>query len=526
MAKRVTKIPATINRFTLTPVYEKVKRKVAGYARVSTAHEEQQTSYEAQMNYYKSYITSHDDWEFVGMYSDEGITATNTKRREGFNRMIEDALAGKINLIVTKSISRFARNTVDSLTAVRKLKDKGVEVYFEKENIWTLDSKGELLITIMSSLAQEESRSISENTSWGIRKAFADGKVILQHDRFLGYDKDFAINKEEANTVRLIYKLFLSGLSCYAIKQELERRGCVTALGGKRWYASTIISILKNVKYKGDALLQKEYTVDFLQKKRKKNEGELPQYYIEGHHEPIIQPETFALVQAEFAKREGFSRRYSGVSIFSSKIKCGECGSWYGCKVWHSNDKYRKRVYRCNHKYKWDVRCSTPAVTEEEVKKWFIKALSSMLAEKEEVLYNLELLRRKAGISKLVDEQECVTQELTTTEKELRDLISQNAQVARNQDDYDREYSKLYGEYERMLSRMEEIGEEIKAKEALELRIEGFIAEFKKLGADEIEFDANLWSGIVEYLTVYTKDKVVMTFVGGMEVTVREYILG
>lgn len=521
MAARVTKIPATLNRFTRTPVHGRVKRKVAGYARVSTAHEDQQTSYEAQMDYYKSYISSHDDWEFVGMYSDEGITATNTKRRDGFNRMIDDALAGKINLIVTKSISRFARNTVDSLTAVRKLKDKGIEVYFEKENIWTLDSKGELLITIMSSLAQEESRSISENTSWGIRKAFADGKVILQHDRFLGYDKDFAINREEANTVRLIYKLFLSGLSCYAIKQELERRGCLTALGGKRWYASTIISILKNVKYKGDALLQKEYTIDFLQKKRKKNEGELPQYYIEGHHEPIIPPKTFALVQAEITRREKFSRRYSGVSIFSSKIKCGECGSWYGAKVWHSNDKYRKRVYRCNHKYRYDKCCLTPAVTEEEIKKWFIKALDSMLIEKDEVICNLNMLKCKTDLADLMAEQERVRDEIVRLDEELRQMIANNASVVQSQDEYDRKYAALYGKYEQKLVRADEIVNQIKEQDALGLKIDGFIDEFSKLETGNSEFDENLWAGIVDYLTVYTKGKVVITFVGGIEIEVE-----
>ena len=521
MAARVTKIPATLNRFTMTPVHGRVKRKVAGYARVSTAHEDQQTSYEAQMDYYKSYISSHDDWEFVGMYSDEGITATNTKRRDGFNRMIDDALAGKINLIVTKSISRFARNTVDSLTAVRKLKDKGIEVYFEKENIWTLDSKGELLITIMSSLAQEESRSISENTSWGIRKAFADGKVILQHDRFLGYDKDFAINREEANTVRLIYKLFLSGLSCYAIKQELERRGRMTALGGKRWYASTIISILKNVKYKGDALLQKEYTIDFLQKKRKKNEGELPQYYIEGHHEPIIQPEIFALVQAEFAKREGFSRRYSGVSVFSSKIKCGECGGWYGAKVWHSNDKYRKQVYRCNHKYRYDKWCSTPVVTEEQIKRWFLKAMDLMITDKAEVIHNLKILRQKADTAGLIDEQKRVHDEITRLDNELRSMISDNAKVVQNQYEYNRKYTEMYGKYEQNLTRSDEIEEEIKNHEALGIKIDIFIDKFGKLGIGALEFDENLWAGIVEYLTVYTKQKVVFTFVGGIEISVE-----
>ncbi|MBQ1291021.1 MAG: recombinase family protein, partial [Lachnospiraceae bacterium] len=255
MAKRVTQIPATLNRFTSTPVYAAAKRKVAGYARVSTDQEEQQSSYEAQMDYYRSYITSRSDWEFVGMYSDEDITATNTKHRDGFNSMIEDALAGKINLIITKSISRFARNTVDSLTTVRKLKDKGVEIFFEKENIWTLDSKGELLITIMSSLAQEESRSISENTTWGKRKSFADGKASVAFTHFLGYDKGFDVNEEEADTVRLIYKLFLAGLSLYAITKELERRGCKAPSGGDSWHISTVRSILTNEKYRGDALL-------------------------------------------------------------------------------------------------------------------------------------------------------------------------------------------------------------------------------------------------------------------------------
>ena len=189
MAKRVTTIPATLNRFDSTPLNDFKKRRVAGYARVSTDSEEQATSYDAQVDYYTKYINANAMWQFAGMYTDEGITATNTNHRDGFNQMVEDALAGKIDLIITKSISRFARNTVDSLTTVRKLKEKGVEIYFEKENIWTLDAKGELLITIMSSLAQEESRSISENTTWGKRKSFADGKASVGFKTFLGYDR-------------------------------------------------------------------------------------------------------------------------------------------------------------------------------------------------------------------------------------------------------------------------------------------------------------------------------------------------
>lgn len=185
----VTVIPATRNFHTGIRKDAVVQKKTAGYARVSTDSEEQQTSYEAQVDYYTNYIKNNPEWEFVGVYTDEGISATGTKHRDGFNQMIQDALDGKIDLIVTKSVSRFARNTVDSLTTVRKLKEKGVEVYFQKENIYTLDSKGELLITIMSSLAQEESRSISENVTWGQRKRFADGKVSIAYSSFLGYQK-------------------------------------------------------------------------------------------------------------------------------------------------------------------------------------------------------------------------------------------------------------------------------------------------------------------------------------------------
>ena len=225
MAKRVTTIPATLNRFDSTPLNDLRRRRVAGYARVSTDSEEQATSYDAQVDYYTKYINANAMWQFAGMYTDEGITATNTNHRDGFNQMVDDALAGKIDLIITKSISRFARNTVDSLTTVRKLKEKGVEIYFEKENIWTLDAKGELLITIMSSLAQEESRSISENTTWGKRKSFADGKASVGFKTFLGYDRgpngEFVINEKQAVTVRYIYKRFLEGFTPYHIAKEL-----------------------------------------------------------------------------------------------------------------------------------------------------------------------------------------------------------------------------------------------------------------------------------------------------------------
>lgn len=250
MAKpNVQVIPAKKKRIGSTlPLKPVEKRKVAAYARVSTDSEEQLNSYEAQVSYYTEYIKNRIDWEFAGMYTDEGITAVNTKHRDGFNRMVADALAGKIDLIITKSVSRFARNTVDSLSTIRKLKDHGVEVYFEKEQIWSFDGRGELLLTIMSSLAQEESRSISENVRWGKRKAMADGKISEPWSSVLGYEKGEdglpKIVPDQAEIIRLIYKLFMDGKTYTAIARELTERGIKSPKGKDEWGKATIRSIL------------------------------------------------------------------------------------------------------------------------------------------------------------------------------------------------------------------------------------------------------------------------------------------
>ena len=307
MTKKVTTIPALLNKQSTNQVGIVKKRRVAAYARVSTDQEEQLTSYEAQVDYYTNYIKSRDDWEFVDVYTDEGISGTSTKHREGFNKMVKSALDGNIDLIITKSVSRFARNTVDSLTTIRKLKDIGCECYFEKENIWTFDGKGELLLTIMSSLAQEESRSISENVKWGHRKRFADGKVSVPFNNFLGYKKgedgNLVIDEEQAMIVKRIYREFLSGSSSVAIAKGLTNDGIETPGHKQKWYATTVRSILTNEKYKGDALLQKHYTVDFLTKKQKINNGEVQQYYVENNHPAIIEPDVFEMVRLEIDRR-------------------------------------------------------------------------------------------------------------------------------------------------------------------------------------------------------------------------------
>lgn len=311
MAVRVMEIPATINSRT----DETQTRRAAAYARVSTDHEDQITSYAAQVEYYTDYIKERSDLEFVNVYTDEGISGTSTKYREGFKRMIADALAGKIDLIITKSVSRFARNTIDSLTTIRLLKEHNVECYFEKENIHTFDSRGELLLTIMAGIAQEESRSISQNCTWGQRKRFADGKVTVPFKRFLGYDRgedgSLVVNEKEAAIVRKIYEMFLNGATTYAIAKALTAEHIPTPGGKEVWSKNVVKSILTNEKYKGDALLQKVFTVDYLTKQKKKNKGEVTQYYVEGSHEAIIPPETWTKVQKEFERQKSLRNAVS-----------------------------------------------------------------------------------------------------------------------------------------------------------------------------------------------------------------------
>ena len=521
--KKVTTIPASLTRFTSTPITEQKKRRVAAYARVSTDHDEQFTSYEAQIDYYTSYIKARDDWEFVKVYTDEGISGTGIRKRAGFKSMIEDALAGKIDLIVTKSVSRFARNTVDSLTTIRNLKDHGVECYFEKENIWTFDGKGELLITIMSSLAQEESRSISENCTWGQRKRFADGKVTVPFQRFLGYDRgpngELVVNKEEAETVQRIYRLFLQGKTYNGIAKILTDDGIKTPGGKDKWSIGTVKSILSNEKYKGDALLQKSYTVDYLTKKTKVNEGEIPQYYVEGDHEAIITPETFDMVQRELEKRGRGKKYRTGVRTFSGKIRCGECGCFYGSKTWHSTDKYRKEIWRCNHKYDGDKKCSTPALTDDEIKAAFLSAANKLLATKAEVIANgREMQELLFNTGELEAQRDKLMEEAQVVADAVQQNIAENARTALDQTAYQKRYDELATRYDKLKQEIDSLSEKIHDTQSRKGSVEDFLRAFEKTPDSLPEFSLDAFTGLVDHLTVYAKDDIRVTFRNGQEV--------
>jgi site-specific DNA recombinase len=523
MAKKVTTIMPTLARFTEAPIAQRRKRKVAAYARVSTDSDEQFTSYEAQIDYYTNYIKARNDWEFIQVYTDEGITGTSTKHREGFKQMVSDALDGKIDLIVTKSVSRFARNTVDSLTTIRQLKDKGVECFFEKENIWTFDGKGELLITIMSSLAQEESRSISENCTWGQRKRMADGRVSVPFGHFLGYDRgehgELVINEEQAKTVRLIYDLFLQGLTPHTIANRLTEMGILTPLRKEKWNQCTVRSILTNEKYKGDALMQKNYTADFLTKKQVPNNGVLPQYYVEGDHEAIIPPETFELVQQELLRRNTRGQRYSGVDIFASHIVCGECGSYYGAKVWHSNSKYRRIIYRCNHKHHDGKTCSTPNLTEDEIKTSFVAAVNKLLHNKDEVIDNLKnMCQTLFGTEELERERKKLNSEMSLLQEMIQAAIAENARVALDQDAYQKRFDELSKKYEDVKCQHDDIQQQIANKTSARVAAGQFISTLKKTDGLITEFDTSLWGSLLDHATVYSKEDMSYTFKDGTEI--------
>ncbi len=287
--KKISMIPAK-PQYDRSVKFAEKRLKVAAYCRVSTELEQQESSYEAQVEYYTNKIEENQNWKNAGIYADDG----------------------KIDMILTKSVSRFARNTVDALTTIRQLKEKNVAVVFEKEGVNTLDGTGEILLTILSSLAQEESRNISENTRWGVVRRFEKGQVIVNHNKFMGYTKndkgELVIVPEEAEVVRLIFRLYLEGYSTAKISEYLEEKGIKTATGKDKWNATVIAKMIRNEKYMGDALLQKTYTVDFMTKKKIVNNGIVPQYYVEDDHEAIISKELFFRVQEEIMRRSAMCK--------------------------------------------------------------------------------------------------------------------------------------------------------------------------------------------------------------------------
>ena len=358
--RRVRVIPATKTQGAIHSTHDG-KKRVAAYCRVSTDSEEQLNSYEAQKSYYTQKIEDSPDWEMAGIYADEGITGTSLKKRTEFKKMITACKRGHIDLIITKSLSRFARNTVDCLETVRLLKANGIGVYFEKENINTLTESSEFLITLFSGFAQAESESLSKNVAWGKAKSAEAGKVTFQYKKMLGYRKGAdgqpEIVPEEAEVIKRIYHRYLDGCTLGQIKRELDEDNVPTAQGVEFWSPAIIHNILTNEKYIGDALLQKTYVTDCISKKVKKNQGERAMYYVENNHPAIISREMFDQVRNEMTRRSSKRKvlqksgktelgKYSGKYALTELLVCGECGSPYKRVTWARNGK-KRIVWRC-----------------------------------------------------------------------------------------------------------------------------------------------------------------------------------
>jgi DNA invertase Pin-like site-specific DNA recombinase len=390
MAKNITVIPAS--QIQKSKATEKKKIRVAAYCRVSTEHEEQVGSFKNQVEYYTELINRNPDWEMAGIFADEGISGTGTRKRAGFNAMIKACRDGKVDRVITKSISRFARNTADCLRFSRELRDRGIPIFFEKENIDTMAASGELLFTILSSLAQEESRNISENTAWGIRSRFKQGIPQINTNHFMGYDKDkdgnLIINEEQAAVVKRIYREFLEGWNLAEIARHLNDEEIPGVTGKACWTSITIKRMLRNEKYKGDLLMQKYYTKNFLTKMRVENDGALDQYYIKQAHKAIVTEEEWEAAQYELERRYNFRKSHGLKEIssltktgFFAKVFCGDCGGRFARKDYKG---IKEPFWKCVSAEKQSGKtCSMGNVKESDLRHAFTIAWNDIVQHRE-----------------------------------------------------------------------------------------------------------------------------------------------
>jgi DNA invertase Pin-like site-specific DNA recombinase len=511
MRKNVMVIPA-VKKYGNTVTKDEVKKlRVAAYCRVSTDTEEQATSYDTQVAHYQEYISKNPTWEFAGIYADDGISGTGTKKREEFLRMIDDCMAGKIDMVITKSISRFARNTIDCLKYIRQLKEKNISVIFEKENINTLDAKGEVLITIMASLAQQESESLSKNVKLGLQFRYQQGKVQINTKWFLGYTKDengeLVIDPEQAKIVKRIYREYLEGKSCAAIAKGLENDGIPNGSGKKKWWDSNIMQILKNEKYMGDALLQKTYTSDVLTKKRIKNDGVVPQYYVENNHEAIIPKEIYHEVQAEMERRGSLEDSgYCGKYALTGLLVCGECGAPFRRVIWSSKNR-KEPVWRCRTRVqKGNSSCLSPTIHEEDLHAAIVRAIKEAFGSQDKMKEAL-----KQNINAVIGDDLDTSREACDAKlKELQDQLVKCVNTGKNYEDLAEEIRRVKAIKDSALN--QKAAQDEHAKQIQE--IQQFLTEHIN---DRLEYDDSLVRMLISRIEV-NSHSIVVEFKSGFEI--------
>ena len=515
------------------------KLRVAAYCRVSTELEQQQSSYDIQIEYYTRHIMQNPNWIFAGVFADDGRSATNTFRRDDFNQLMNQCLKGKVDMVITKSISRFARNTVDCISWVRKLKEKNVAVYFEKENLNTLDDSTEMILTILSSQAQEESRAISTNVKWGYARKFEKGESTRQ--RSYGFRKaptgEMCIVEEEAAVIRNMARWFLDGDSLERIKHRLEDAGIETTTSKKTWSTGTIYNILTNEKIMGDVLLQKTFTADYLTKRRVKNSGQQKQYYVKNHHEAIIPKTVYYKIQEEIARRSslkkaGTRKGKTAQGVYSSKyaltgiMVCNECGAHYRRTTWAKNGK-KVIVWRCINRLEHGTkRChESPTLKEEVIQEAIMGKLHSLSIDQEEENFLNGVKEDILRAAKVVGGA-CTEEEIDKTIEELRDQLMDYVGMAAREHGGENWYSdrmrKLGLQISELKKRRENIREQEKIRdeyEYLDQEISRIIGEIG--GTSGAEFDNIFIRQIVREIRVISKNKLQIQLRTGMMLDVN-----
>ena len=529
LQRTVTVIPAKPQRSQ-----QAVKRqlRVAAYCRVSTEEEEQQSSYEAQCTYYTDKIMTNPEWTMAGIFADEGITGTSTKKRDDFNRMIRKCRQKKIDLILTKSISRFARNTLDSLKYIRALKELGIGIIFEKENINTLEMDTELIITFMSAFAQSESESISANVRWGKRQAMKEGKTSVNFKKLYGYFLDSEgnpqVDSDKAAVIRSIFNRYLQGASLRMIRQELEAAGIPNPAGSEKWGIDQIRNILSNEKYCGDVLMQKTFIQDCISKKVVKNTGQLPMYLIQNNHPAIVSREVYQAVQAEKARRSATASPstktsstgrtcYASKFALSERLVCGECGSLYRRCTWKRNGKTRI-VWRCVSRLDYGTKyChQSPTMDEEPLQRAILAAISSVMAPKEKIngLITDAALEETGKLPNSAMTLGDINRRLEELEAEFDTLFNQSGSIDKNTI----RFSQIANEMASLKEQREKVSTQLRNNEAAQAHVHTIAAVLEQEDHRLTEWDEEMIRQLVHTVKVISADHIRLYLNDGTEI--------
>ena len=511
------------------------QKRVAAYCRVSTDSEEQLTSYQNQMRVYTEMIAANKEWEFAGLYADEGISGTRADKRPEFQRMIRDCHNGKIDYIITKSVSRFARNTVECLEYVRSLKAQGIGIFFEEQNIDTLKNESELYLVIYAGFAQSESESISKHITWTYRKNFEDGKVSFQYKRLLGYRKGEdgkpEIVPEEAAIVERIYEMFLAGQPVKMIAQTLQAEKIEIPGKNLSFSKNMIMNILRNEKYCGDCILQKTVTVDCISKTRKVNQGEAPMYIVENNHPAIISREVFNRAQEELIRRQALRAKSDKTTItatgkyskyaLTEVLQCAECGSRYRRVTWTAHGR-KKIVWRCISRLDYGTKHCKDSITveEEALHGAVVRALNRFHTEDESTYLALmkATIGEAIGINGGSEEIDLLTRRIDTLNKRMLDLVNETVAAGKDVESSEDEFKGISDQIEQLNRRIAAIQENVHKDGSRQARLEEIQSIIAKHSANETQYDDSIVRQMIECIKVHSDGKLTIIFGGGYEI--------